>query len=389
MSNKEFDFIVGKIPQISVAELNAILEAKKGIYSVPLEKWVEENGFLNIYTSRFKLYINDVKSNIYFDQSRIIDYGVVNSTDINAFAYATESSSPQKLDFIGINFGIFYTLSDIFCRIMSHPENFIDIGDPSLEDKKQSIITDLYTDIIRARLKPAIPACKTRLGFAMELTHLAIDFLFNHELAHIRNGHLDYVREVFSSNHWSETASVKVDPIIQQTLEWDADCGGVAMMLSFVFGTSDKLQGNLEKAGKAFKLLYGSRLSGLDALFFAMYIVFRIFNVEWAYQAQGTQKSPLPASRMYTLIQFITAILEGNKFKKEMNAFLIRCPKMLVDAEKTIANIQNTEIDLSMFSSVANLSATHQEYQEKLKDCWKTIRPDLDRHKRGGSLAPI
>lgn len=156
-----------------------------------------------------------------------IDYAIINDRRLNAFA----TCSPNGF-FVGINLGVFEILLAIFQRIMSDPRVLPEIGEPWRERDDLETLPAVSGCAKTLKSGPglAMPNCEIRRVYAVHLFQTALDFLVGHELTHISNGHVSWLRDrlgglvlsEFGSDGWSE-----MDALDRQALEMDADCGAV------------------------------------------------------------------------------------------------------------------------------------------------------------------
>lgn len=133
----------------------------------------------------------------------------------------------------------FFILHDLFNRILSYKNTFVEVGDSSVERLTEpSLINysdnleDLYCSHLNCTNREYSlnrPVNTVRVEFANFLTFLAGVYLFEHELCHFLNGHilfskrkngLGYIEE-YSEQH---DGYCREEKLINQTLEYDADC---------------------------------------------------------------------------------------------------------------------------------------------------------------------
>lgn len=334
------------------------------------------------------------KSELYKDKPRQLEFGFMCGSDLNAFAYASPPSNSLPFDFIGMNVGIIFTLLGIFGRILAHPQNFPDVGDSSKENPSPPTIAFLSTDVMQSGYVACAPKCRIRSGFASLLTQVALDFLFFHELTHLRNGHLEYVRASLRLNHWPEAmahSSNESDFLTRQTLEMDADCGAVLLSLNKAF----TLKANLAsvphsiqvETKEAMLAAFGSAKQATQTVQFAAYLLFRLFDTECIWFEQSKKTHPPHAIRMTWIGATLYEIFNTrNAYKYCGEEFKIHGAQTVLSAEVACANLLGNQPDLRMLRSVV-INSQHLEYLDKLKANWKSLRPVLELHKRGGNLA--
>ena len=84
-----------------------------------------------------------------------------------------------------------------------------------------------------------LPLADYNDNFIVEgVTSLASEFVLNHELAHLCNGHVGWLSAVFGFNEIDELSGVgkEIDPEIIQALEWSADAYAIHRTLVRAFG---------------------------------------------------------------------------------------------------------------------------------------------------------
>lgn len=381
-------------PRITNDELDELLLSKGGIFWLDGEhnEWTKE--LFQIIVKRFNHHVARAKAELYRDRPREIEFGFLCNTDLNAFAYASPSTNSPPFDFIGINVGALFTLLDIFQRILAHPKNFPEVGDATKENPSPQAIEYLSRDVLTTGHVACTPNCSIRAAFASLLTQTAIDFLFFHELSHLRNGHLEYVNQQLRAGHWTE-ANGKTDetPLqIRQTLEMDADCGAILLALNEAFKLKDNLAGmpksDKTDLQKAMLAAYGSPKQAVRTVEFSAYVFFRLFDVEWAWFRQSGQSHPLPAIRMFWIGATLYEIFSmRGTYKYSVEEYMSDSPRNILSAETACANIKGERPDPHMIMSVVS-NSQHLEYLGNLTRSWKVIRPHLEIHKRGGNLAP-
>jgi hypothetical protein len=91
-------------------------------------------------------------------------------------------------------------LTDYFCRVMSNPLCFTDIGNVGNETQSDPSVLNVYTDVnmlvefgLGGSYSLPTPVDPDRRKYAILLTHLALVGIVMHEIAHIVQGHVDLV----------------------------------------------------------------------------------------------------------------------------------------------------------------------------------------------------
>ena len=343
---------------------------------------------------RLELHAKEWKRAVYVDQDRQIVVGFVCGTDINAFAYASPQDFSPAFDFIGISFGAVLTLSDLFARILAHPESFPNVGNPTLEVPEIGRVPGLSADIFRSGPSGRRPACRCRRLFGSILLQTAVMYLFFHELTHISHGHLEYLRQSQNASHWTELASSNppgLRPRIAQTLEMDADCGAICMMLDEALylrsiWTAYKGETDSDKLS-AQMAAYGDCQRAVATATYAAYALFRVFDCfQWDLESQPDLSHPQPPVRMSwigaTAYEYFSVHPE---IGYDPDSFAHDMAEIAGAVETDCARIQGKALEIDGIQSVYR-DERHLEYGRDLDDAWTSIRPTLDVYKRGGNL---
>jgi hypothetical protein len=173
--------------------------------------------------------------NIHFDF-------VVNGR-FNAFTFKADGEY-----FIGFSTGAKYLLGLLFCRMLSDPNLFEFIGDPSEETTDLPPLTDYATNgehMFRAGILPTRPKNHARWSYASALVHRAFIFLVGHEIAHITRGHVDYLLSKEGEGFIPEVGWTEADAdasMERQALEADADCRSTVSAIDSAHLTSSQTE---------------------------------------------------------------------------------------------------------------------------------------------------
>jgi hypothetical protein len=326
-----------------------------------------------------------------------IEFSFIADTTLQAFAWSAPSKSPERLDFIGISAGAPLTLLTVFHSILAHPETFPDVGNPNLEVRAVSPLLCLPQDVIRSVAFGSTPACPVRQSFANELLKCAMNFLFFHELTHLLNGHTLYLQQLGEDGSIAEMASTTTRrdvARIRQTMELDADAGGLLLSLNeaFLFSGLLKTVGSAQLSPAdhlALNCAYGSAYQATRTLSFAAYTFFRLFDTTyWMPQHQALRTHPLPPVRMFLIEPTLYEIFKQRpEYEYSADDFLRHNRNTIVQAEIALGLIQDAPADFRSLESVA-ASPELSAYLEEFEDSWADLRPLLSPFSRGGKLAP-
>lgn len=383
------------LPKHWNAELEAIVDRHDGLFWLEAEDRQGDYGkMMEVVVSRINNHANFSQSQLYSEKPRVLEWGFTNNSSFNAFAYSSKSSEIPEFDFIGINIGSFYTFLTIFLRILSHPGTFLDVGNPEKELKERSYIPYLTQDAIKSDFSMIFPICPIRGNFAVELSKIAMDFLFFHEVTHLRNGHIEFFREKLSIIGYLEASSdyTQSSNFIRQILEIDADCGSILHTLNYLYSLKDiyidmknNKKGNLSVIDD---ITYGSAYSIVRMLTFTLHVIFRLSNLdEWYSDHQINSKHPFDPLRLTYFGPTILEIFRTRAgYDYDPDEFLKDDLKFVEEAELACGLIQNDEgPNVRGLLSVFENPLTYK-YFDDFKSTWKEIRPSLEKYKRGGIL---
>ena len=158
--------------------------------------------------------------------------------EINAIAFRSEGRY-----FIGVTTGAIYMIQLVLGRMLSHPDLFPKIGDPTEESDKPEVLKHYRPDAQRmaeAGSWPSRPRNVVRRAYMDHLLGQAVLFLVAHEIAHITRGHVDYMQSQVGVPIITEmtSASASADGVIErQTIEAAADRRAVIFGLVSIANT--------------------------------------------------------------------------------------------------------------------------------------------------------
>ncbi|MBP7252751.1 MAG: hypothetical protein KBA75_04630 [Alphaproteobacteria bacterium] len=320
-------------------------------------------------------------------------------SSLNGFAYATPVGATPKFDFVGIHVGTILTLQDIFGRILSHPENFPDLGDASKEASTRSHIPFLFTNFLEQGHSYCTPLDRTRHHFAGILFYNALNYLIFHEIGHLIAGHAEFKRSLNNNDHSIATASSGFSNLTSQALEMDADCFAIYCAINEAYRARDGMRNFLAmnprpkapmdtEAQKAGEYSLRSNKSLVQGVCFSVYVFFRIFDCQCWDLVNPTQYThPQPPIRQHWIIQTIENLFRTNtKYDYAPDEFAKDVVETIMLAERACANIQNAEPDYRGILSVFNAESNEREYLASVKNEYNRIRPILNVYKRAKSL---
>ncbi|MEQ7874255.1 hypothetical protein ABDK56_09670 [Sphingomonas sp. ASV193] len=152
-----------------------------------------------------------------------IHFGFVRNATINAFAAKSDGRY-----FVGVHTGVAALLRLLTGRMLADPGLFPLIGDPSREraDLPRIAFYAPHADQMLASEDLVMPCDPLRQAYMDHLVDRALMFFVGHEIAHIANGHVDYLREGRGLSALEEDDGTPVDDerlLERRVLEFDAD----------------------------------------------------------------------------------------------------------------------------------------------------------------------
>ncbi|MFH2066494.1 MAG: hypothetical protein ABIK15_14945 [Pseudomonadota bacterium] len=312
---------------------------------------------------------------------------------INAVAFI------KKYHFIGVTEGALLILIDIFSRMFAHPEILPQIGNskveslPPLLNKIPSDVRELNEN---GAYKLYLPIDPVRRSYSKILINIAFNFLIAHEMAHLRNGHVDLIRSLSSYSIIEEISGKtpnNISSLTYQTLEMDADCSAVSISLSYAvsFQKEKKLNSLIPNVkdvlGIALNCAFGSPHNLLYTFGFALNVLFRLFGEDYWDMDKISEYSHTPAPcRRVGVSATITEILKKKTLGLTPEQWEDISQYVFIDAEKSIDLItQNEQVGGGIFNTIHPKA---NEQSERILTHWKeTVRDLLIPFNNGGELA--
>jgi len=158
--------------------------------------------------------------------------------------------------------------------MLSHPLILTNIGNASSEEYRSSgfdfarITADNFAG--RGNLKPNDPV---RSHYAGLLAWMAIQFIMEHEFAHVINGHVEWLNATTGIGALGETGASAIPNLSNvdlQTLEFDADSYGAASLTRFTL--------QAVPTGLWVNAFLQTPAQILFSILFSLYCVFRLFH---------------------------------------------------------------------------------------------------------------
>ena len=269
--------------------------------------------------------------------------------------------------FIGFSSDIYEKLANLFCALVFLPGN--------------RIVRTL--DSYRDGAVPTQSEKALKANYSFMLATLARDLLFDHEMAHVCNGHLDYLSRAKDSG---KNVSVNVC----QTLEWDADCQASARGL---LGIAGRLS-SPRKAG-ADELGFGTPKAALFSLAFSIYVLFRsLASSGPIFEGLDKRDHPPPQLRAaWCLATIATGLQPGvnalpvtDEVKKLLDDAFPVVTEAMVCAERGLAEARTVAVDTGPL--LQTLDAESSRLLGVYRRTWAEIRDELQALALNPRLAP-
>lgn len=304
--------------------------------------------------------------------------------------------------FIGMNQGTLFVIYSLFFRMLSDSKILNHIGDSAIEDDESSMNSYWNSNALDLLIKGVFlkpPKDPVRLAYAKLLSEIAIDFLFFHEYTHLANGHVSFLKNINNVSYISETddggnndSPIDEYKLIRQTLEYDADSGAVGQGWATIWGRLN----NLSNLSKDYRCFYKNIEDALFAWEFSIFNLFLMFDTQAinlnkiysTFHPQLTIRYLMVSSTMYEYLKKYTSEDFNNEITRRVTDKVIN---ESIKSSEFITGFKAKEegIVMNLKQIISGEGFVQQQnYGEKIREQWKTIRPLLLPLAKGASLAP-
>lgn len=309
----------------------------------------------------------------------ILEIGYVDDASFNAFA-----AHHDGVDIIALHRGNINRLTTTMFFMMDRSEAFADVcGDEPRLGVTMSASALRYDDL--DGMLPFIGSDQ-RLRLSFDLASLAENFIIFHELAHILNGHIDWIGErggLRMLGERGDAAERGLTTLDYQTLEYDADASAINILVG------GAVRGALKKTARDVAIVpttYDPAISiEIRQLAFALYTVFKLFeSAPCASVAEVLQVEHPPARvRAQFALVGINTVLQRH-FSIPTKVYNIEIARSFIEAELAWNTLTGEPLDHIFTAPDKDLGTALMElYNER----WRDIHPDLDRLKLSKSVA--
>lgn len=313
----------------------------------------------------------------------------------NSLSFEAKSAIIEELFIISISRGVCFKLTPLMSGLLSHevafPEFIVNPIIPQVYPNEKFLFADEFVNY-----RPPVINCPTRARLTIYLSSFAEWMIFFHEAAHITNGHLSLLSSKNNTFVISETASLsnRVSGIRSQTLEWDADCAALQLVVQKFVGGTPRREGLSKRLSPPEGRTISEIRQIIKCIAFASYIVFRMFH-ENHYELskflnmddiEALKKMSHPPS--YVRAQGVSPMIDTIMtvgYGYEQGLFLNDAISGIVEAEKSWSALTNSDMR-SPFQS--ELLQAGNVFVSLYEEEWKSLRPILEPHAFTGRLAP-
>ncbi|MBT1699273.1 hypothetical protein KK083_20415 [Fulvivirgaceae bacterium PWU4] len=268
-----------------------------------------------------------------FSSKLIYEQALTPDFDAFAFKYAGNY-------FINISDGTNHILHELYNRLLSNPTILPQLGDISKEVAVDNPIKGYFlnaqTMIEEANRRGGMywPQDEVRRGYATFLTNLALNWIFEHELAHITNGHVDYEIANHGVYRIQENGTVGLQSqhlLDRQTMEMDADgmafgnCCGVLIRAT--------MNPQIKDRNEFTQMIFGNVYNLLANFYFTLLTLFRLFgDGDFRNMVAGTSTHPEAPHRALMLFKTFETMAELMNRKYNANLDLDQLLKSCIGA---------------------------------------------------------
>lgn len=303
------------------------------------------------------------------------NFNIINDSRVNAKAALFENQY-----YVGINVGTVACISNLFNRMLSHPDILKQYGDPSKETPPEKIFDvqvvdfEVLKDYMHSE-KIIIPKNPQRASLARYLTQICLKTILMHEYAHIKNGHVDYKKSLFVDSRYNEFAQINnlaEGNLMWQALEMDADCIAVNNLIM----EAEVLLIYRQYIPKAFAEFYTDLENSIYLIYFANYCFYRIFGL-FSFDLKGLCNYTHPPASMRQLMMHATILrfVEIN-FPEIEDKITPMGYSVIEEVETAFNKISEQQIDVSGILLATTPLAN--EHVQKILKTWSDIRPLLE-----------
>lgn len=374
-------------PPVTNIELDRLLAARGGLLTT-LDGSREYHGIFGLVERRFQELTWYAERTLYNVRPRRLFVGLTAANEFGAFAYASAASDPVPFDFIGVSAGTILTLLFSFQRVLAHPSTFRYVGAASEESSELTNLSKISTNVVAHGQGYVTARDQLRRRFAILMTCMAADYIVYHELTHLKNGHLEYLRNrggrIACWDEAMRSGYSGIEPGVLQALELDADDGATGLCVLRMLGDQKiaheqiRMWQSLSQTPTADPIMSFPPSNLIAHNFFASYFVWRLFGRAWDRRVLFSNTHPPVAVRMLNLVPSFELHLRATpELAAEVEGFLANVERIVSDAERIFGAVQGIAPDLSIVESVVSHRHAWQLYLNVYRENWGRVRPEL------------
>ena len=326
---------------------------------------ITKNELYNRFLKKGNQYISGISGfGKYIKNTPEVYFNFINNPLVNA-----KAAIKDKTGLIGFYGGGFMIIYDLFLKNLSHTDTLMQIGAPKIEKFSVPIIRNYYSD---ANLlvnfgnfdyepyKQSIPIDKSRSAYAYLLFNIAFEFILNHELTHILNGHVSFVDSNPDYNN----------NLTFQTLEMDADC----ISISKILARHVRIYKGIIKGTEEYHEFYTSLNSVIYFIYYSICTLFRIFADNAVYKLNTLTNLSHSKPRIRQVMAGATILEYFNNYFVELRDELDLkvLGEVTAEVEKNYMSLTGLKIDIKDYEEASSIDAKEQTRQ--ILEHWETIR---------------
>lgn len=228
-----------------------------------------------------------------------------------------------------------------------------------------------------------------RARLARAIFNTAIDFMLMHEIAHLWNGHADYIVQKSGVQPFTElrlAAKSGVDPDILAAFEFDADSFAVQKIFARAY-RENQFAEFTEGFAKDHRLpADGDHTTSWYFCWFAIYAVFRAFDEARGIESDLLWVQPPAPLRQACLLSTVSAVCSRQGWSQlSMESWSTIAIGAGLECERALCQIRNVPLNTEAFQAAWDGPAFTQI--EKYLETWDKIMPELMDVRRG-PMAP-
>jgi len=355
------------------SKFNEVFGDIGGIFTVD-EKM---DAYLDVFRQAIKVVLDPLYASKSIKPWPMVNYDFINNVKFNAVA----AKSGQDY-FVGINGGTVAILHNLFARMLCHKQILTDFGNPDVESEEKKIVDPQslrYDTLLNYRKEggSVIPNDPIRKNLAWYLSTLAVQFICMHEYGHVLNGHLDLINSQGITSLPElpyNDEKPRIEPILSQTLELDADAFAVRTCLTYVLGCV-----NSPLNPEHTQLFYKDHRTTIRLFCFYTYTIHRLFGalipnvkdlLNVSHPPSGTRQI-----RFIPSIILIANVLAPEISEQEIYKIVIKASAEVEDAFKKISDTPMD--DMGIRFAMTEHAVDHSDL---ISYNWNNVRPLLEEY---------